>query len=221
MKPVRSGWRIWPVVIIIRYWIIQGMLFMNNIERIHRLCLEAIFFGVIFALMIVLDMPYAVVTSLILAHSCSFFFNGHVFAMMAHDLFWFSLYKDKRKFLRYLDDMYQRMNALQPAYIEGVVFFGSLARGVFRETSDLDVRFISKPGFWNGIKSSHLVFKERLHALMAGFPIDTYMFACEKEIREKMDVINEHPVSLYNSNGNLKHILPETQSFQRFKEIIS
>jgi len=220
MKPIRSGWKTWPFVIIIRYWIIQGMMFMNNIERMHRLFLEFLCFIPIFLMMKNLDFQHAVLIALVLAHSASFLFNGHVFAMMTHDLFWFSPYKDKKKFLRYLDDMYQRMNALQPDYLEGVVFFGSLARGVFRETSDLDVRFISKPGLWNGFKASHLVFQERFRALLAGFPIDTYMFACESEVREKMDVVNEHPISLYASNGNLKNILPETQSFQKFKEII-
>jgi predicted nucleotidyltransferase len=170
--------------------------------------------------MVSLGVQHPFLISLIMAHSLSFLCNGHVFAMLTHDLFWYSPYKDKNKFLRYLDSMYERMNTLQPAYIEGVVFFGSLARGVFRETSDLDVRFIAKPGFWNGIKSSHLVFHERFRALLAGFPIDTYMFASEKEVRSKMDVQNEHPVSLYNSDDNLKRILPETQPYARFKGTI-
>jgi predicted nucleotidyltransferase len=141
--------------------------------------------------------------------------------MMAHDLFWFGLYKKKSKFLEYIDSMYERLNLYKPSYVDGVIFFGSLARGIFRETSDLDVRFIAKKGFMNGIKASHLVFQERLRAFFYGFPIDAYMFLTEKEVREKMDVINEYPVCMLSTDGTLRKMFPELQSYKNFKKNIN
>jgi predicted nucleotidyltransferase len=220
MKPVRSGLKIWPPIIILRYWIIQGMLFMNNVERIHRMLLEIIFFIVIFIALFNIDMHKRILLSIGIAHTFSFLFNGHLFAMMTHDLFWFGLYKKKSKFIGYMDNMYERLNAYQPEYIDGVVFFGSLARGIFRETSDLDVRFIAKKGFVNGLKASHFVFKERLRALFHGFPIDAYMFLTEKEVRKKMDVINEYPVCMLSTSNTLGQMFPELQSYGHFKKII-
>ena len=221
MKPVRSGWRIWPPVIILRYWIVQGMVFMNNIERMYRVVFELFIFLIIFAMMNDLAMYLRVLISLLIAHTLSILLNGHLFAMMTHDLFWFALYKDNKKFFNYLDRMHKRISISNPSYLDGVVFFGSLARGIFRETSDLDVRFLAKPGFCNGIKSSHFVFKERLRAFFAGFPIDAYMFASEQEVRAKMDVKNEPPVYLYSSGQSLIRMFPEAISYRKFKKKFS
>jgi len=221
MKPIRSGWRIWPPIIILRYWIVQGMLFMNNVEIIHRIFIEILFFISIFIVLLNVDMNQRIILSIVIAHTFSFVFNGHLYAMMTHDLFWFGLYKKKNKFLEYVDNMYKRLNSYQPEYVEGVVFFGSLARGIFREASDLDVRFIAKKGFMNGFKSSHLVFKERLRAFFYGFPIDAYMFRTEKEVREKMDLVNEYPVCMLSTSSSLGKMFPELQSYRNFKKIIN
>jgi hypothetical protein len=99
MKPVRSGWRIWPPIIILRYWIIQGMLFMNNVERIHRIFVEIVFFIPIYFVLLDIDIHKRILLSIVIAHTLSCVFNGHLFAMMAHDLFWFGLYKKKVSFL--------------------------------------------------------------------------------------------------------------------------
>lgn len=220
MKPVRSGWRIWPPIIVLRYWIVQGMLFMNNVEIIHRILIEILVFISVYMLLFNMDMNIRIMLSMVIAHTFSFVFNGHLFAMMTHDLFWFGLYKKKNKFIEYVDNMYERLNSCQPEYVDGVVFFGSLARGIFRESSDLDVRFIAKKGFVNGIKASHLVFRERIRAFFYGFPIDAYMFLTENEVREKMDVINEYPVCMLSTNTTLGKMFPELQSYRNFKKII-
>lgn len=218
MKPLRSGWSIWPPVIIIRYWIVQGMLFMNYAEIIYRLTVEFLFFCTVYMLCYMQNIPINVIYIVIIAHTFSFIFNGHLFAMLTHDLFWFGLYKDKKKFYTYIDQMRIRLNKKNPEYTAGVVFFGSLARGIFRETSDLDVRFIAKPGFWNAIKTSNLVFIERIRALFAGFPIDAYMFRSASEIKRKMDVENEHPVCMYSSGNILKNNFPEMQKYKFFEK---
>jgi len=168
-----------------------------------------------------MDMNKRVLFAIVIAHTFSFVLNGHLFAMMTHDLFWFALYEKKIKFIKYLDNMHERLNYYQPGYVDGVIFFGSLARGIFRETSDLDVRFIAKKGFVNGLKASHLVFKERLRALFYGFPIDAYMFLSEKEVRKKMDVVNEYPVCILSTSNTLRKMFPELQSYRRFKTIIN
>jgi hypothetical protein len=73
----------------------------------------------------------------------------------------------------------------------------------------------------NGLKASHLVFKERLRALFYGFPIDAYMFLSEKEVRKKMDVVNEYPVCILSTSNTLRKMFPELQSYRRFKTIIN
>ena len=131
MKPVRSGWTIFPPVIIIRYWIVQGTLYMNWAERAHRWLLEALVFCVLyFWLCQELEALSRVIVAFTITHTISAVFNGHMFAMLTHDLFWLVLYRDKQKVAFYVDEMYAKINRKHPVYLAGAVFFGRLARGV-------------------------------------------------------------------------------------------
>jgi len=190
---------------------------MNWVERVHRWFMEFVLFLTMLCLLEGLSFPVKIISSLFLAHTFSAAFNGHIFAMLTHDLFWISPYKSKSKFIYYVDEMYARIHRKQPAYIAGVVFFGSLSRGVFRETSDLDIRFIAKDGLWNALRTANLVFVERLHAFFSGFPIDAYMFISESEIRRKMDIKNEKPVGLYTHGKKLKEMLGEVAVYASFR----
>jgi hypothetical protein len=198
MKPDKSSWKYIPPFVIFRYWLFQGMVYMNWVERFHRFVLETVFFTIIF-----IFLPcnpsifFKSVGAFFLSHTLMVLINGHVIALCVHDLFWFSLYKDKIKFFHYIEEMKARLNRKAPKYLRGVFFWGSLTRGDFNITSDLDVRFIPQNGFWAGFLASHMVFIERFHAVMAGFPLDAYMFRNWKEIQKKMDVENEPAVGLY------------------------
>lgn len=219
MKPVRKGWITWPPVIIVRYWLHQSNTYMNFVELFHRWLLELlVFIPAFFLFNDTSSILMSVIYAFIISHTASAVFNGHIFAMLCHDLFWLSVYKDKRKFYLYVDEMNARLERKAPKYMAGAVFFGSLARGEFRVTSDMDIRFVAKDGFINGVLTAHLVFVERWHSLLSGFPLDIYMFQQEAEIRRKMDVENEHPVSIYNCGEKIRRVLPETRSYSEFKK---
>ena len=218
MKPQRSGWRVLPPVIILRYWLLQGSLYMNWSERLHRWTLELLIFLVTWALFLVFLSPgLAAALGFAVAHTISAVCNGHVFAMLTHDLFWFSPYKNRDKFINYVSTIADRLARKKPRTVCGVVFFGSLSRGVFRESSDLDLRVIAADGFWNALGAAHLVFLERLRASFAGFPLDIYMFHAGTEVNSKMDVANEVPVCLYRNGVTLDGVMPNLISFPDFK----
>lgn len=216
MKPVKKRWKLFPPIVIIKYWIIQGMLFMNNVERFHRLLLETILFIVLIYFLGV--EKNNLIYAFVLSHTASFFLNGHLFAMLAHDLFWIQLYQDKSKFIDYVNKMKKRIYKKDPQYIENILFYGSLSRGIFRKTSDLDIRFIAKKGIVNQFKTAHFVFLERLYALFSGFPLDAYMFCSDKEAMIKMDVENETPVCLYSSIDQSQLKNNQIQSYDIFKK---
>lgn len=192
---------------------------MNWVERLHRWSLEAVIFIVIWGLLGGgTSSSFRIICSMLTAHTLSALLNGHIFAMLTHDLFWFSPYKKPRMFLSYLERMRDRLVIESPPFISGVVFFGSLSRGVFRESSDLDVRFLPVDGIWSEFKTAHFVFKERLRALIAGFPIDAYMFRTAQEVAEKMDITSECPVIIFQSGNHLSRFLSITQSFDTFRD---
>ena len=75
--------------------------------------------------------------------------------------------------------------------------YGSLTRGRFTDSSDLDLRFIAEPGFWNGWRVAHRAFEERLRALFTVFPIDIYMVHSESELTRKMNLAREKPIGIF------------------------
>lgn len=193
-----------PLPVLLRYWLVQGVMYMNWVERLHRFALEG-------ALILVLAWLFGVpgagaggwIAAFLVGHTLSGIFNGHPFAVLAHDAGVHSVcyYRDKDRFLAYVDDMQARLERRRPSYLAGALIFGSIVRGVFRPTSDLDVRYIAMPGFLNGLRTTHLVFLERLRATLKGFPMDIYMFRDARETAAKMNVAAEPPVTLY-SRGN-------------------
>lgn len=220
MKPVKRKWQTWPPLVILRYWLHQSNRYLSPAELIHRWLLEATVFMILFYwLSGSMAHLLAAIIAFLISHTASALFNGHLWAMLAHDLFWISLYTKRQPFFDYIDRMRIRLEKKDPQYMAGAVFFGSLARGEFRTTSDMDIRFISQDGFWNGFRTAHLVFIERLYALFSGFPLDIYMFQSESEIRKKMDVDGEKPIAIYCHGNKLMRILPETQSFDKFPDL--
>lgn len=219
MKPVKSPWMMWPPLVIVRYWLHQGNRYMNWVELTHRWLLElTVFVPLLIYFQTEYTFSYAAILAFAISHTCSAIFNGHLFAMLAHDLFWLSLYKDRRRFFDYIDQSRIRLEKKAPEYMAGAIFFGSICRGVFRDTSDLDIRYIANDGVWNSFRTAHLVFLERLNALFSGYPLDAYMFISKSEIGKKMDLVNESPVAIYLHGGKVKSILPNTQPFEKFRD---
>jgi len=196
-----------PLPVLIRYWLVQGVLYMNWAERLHRFILEALLivsFAVLFGFLG--SGAWVWVAAFVASHTLSAIFNGHPFAVLVHDAGIRSVcyYRDRDRFLGYVEDMQARLERGLPDYLAGVLIFGSIVRGIFRPTSDLDVRYISAPGFWNGLRTAHLVFQERLRATLRGFPMDIYMFRDARETAVKMNVSEEPPVALYSHGKRMQ-----------------
>jgi len=192
---------------------------MNWVERMHRWTIELLLLiGVYFIVSPFIRFPGNIFCSIFIAHTLSALLNGHLFALLAHDLFWFSFYKDRRPFINYIEKIRARLQQKTPSCVCGVLFFGSLVRGNFRDSSDLDIRYISNDGVWNSLCTANWVFLERVHALFAGFPIDIYMFRNIDELKKKINLNNEKPVSVYYHGGKLCRMLPDTVSFENFKQ---
>jgi beta-1,4-N-acetylglucosaminyltransferase len=205
-----------PIPVLLRYWLVQGVMYMNWVERLHRFVLEAVMVVTCAGILSLAGFEGGIwIAAFVIGHTLSAIFNGHPFAVLVHDAGVHSVcyYRDKDRFLGYVEDMQARLEHYRPDYLAGALIFGSIVRGVFRETSDLDIRYLPMPGVWNGLRTAHLVFLERLRATLQGFPMDIYMFRDARETAVKMNVTQEPPVALY-SNGDLMR-----QSFDKVSSL--
>jgi predicted nucleotidyltransferase len=211
-------------LVLLRYWIFQGVMCMNRVEILHRFLLEGLVFAAVFLLLPAgLCSISAVLIAFLIAHTLSATFNGHPFAVLAHDAGVHSVcyYRNPQRFLAYVEDMHERTVAKSPDYLDGALIFGSIVRGIFRETSDLDIRYIARPGFLHAFRTAHLVFIERLRATLCGFPMDIYMFLDADETRGKMDVAGEPPVALYSRQGQMQASFTSVKPFTDMQDALT
>lgn len=95
--------------------------------------------------------------------------------------------------------MQKRLNNSES--ISGGMIYGSLSRNKWQKKSDLDIRFLRKPGLVNGFTGYIFVFKERLIALKNKQPLDVYM-ADDIQFLKKMRN-DEFPIFLKNKDIRL------------------
>lgn len=212
-----------PIPVLLRYWLVQGVLYMNWVERAHRFALEALLIALFAWLLGLLgDGIWVWVVAALAGHTFSAIFNGHPFAVLVHDAGVRSVcfYRDRSRFLAYVEDMQARLERVQPEYLAGALAFGGIVRGVFRPTSDLDARYIPMPGIWNAFRTAHQVFLERLRATMQGFPMDIYMFRDAAETSSKMNVSVEPPLALYSRGSLMADKFGKVLSIDYIKELL-
>jgi predicted nucleotidyltransferase len=210
-----------PLLVLLRYWLVQGVLYMNWVERLHRFALEVLLIALLVWLFGLLgDGIWVWIAAFLAGHTLNAIFNGHPFAVLVHDAGVRSVcyYRDRDRFLGYVKDMQARFERDHPTYLAGALVFGSIVRGVFRPTSDLDARYITMPGIWNALRTAHLVFLERLRATLKGFPMDIYMFRDARETAAKMNVSGEPPVALYSRGSCMTEAFGKVLSFDDMQE---
>lgn len=194
------------VFVFLSAWFFQGILYMDKREITIKFIFDAIFtIAIMFA-----GVKWWV--SFLIAHSLNFIFNGQFLAMYTH-MGAISLSVDD--FLNYIISCQKRLEKYN--FIDVAIAFGSLSRGVYKSTSDLDIRIIPKKGCLNWIKAVFWAVTERIRAFFWQFPLDLYIFELDTII-EKMRS-DEPPILLVNKIKGIETVYPNFVTFDLFKEV--
>jgi len=186
--------------VVLSYWIFQGVLYADYREILLKCLIDG---ALTFLLAAILDVPFYL--SLIAAHTLNMVFNGHVIAMRRHMGLGAN---NPAKFIAYIEKFDERVRS--KPYIRAVAAFGSLTRGSYRPTSDIDVRIVPKEGQVSFCRACLFALTERTRAILSGFPLDLYVFS-EAELKNKMNPA-ETPMVFHDPQGWLK---------QSYKNVVS
>ncbi|MGI6078833.1 MAG: hypothetical protein ACOYCB_11885 [Fastidiosipilaceae bacterium] len=138
----------------------------------------------------------SILVAVFLGHTINWIINGQIFVVFKN----LKLIKnDHDTFREYIDEIQSRIKG-EPS-IQSAAAFGSLSRESLKETSDLDVRIIRKPGVLNGIRACVFVLLERSRGLYSGFPIDIFVLDSLDSLENLND--DEIPVILCDSDNTL------------------
>ncbi|MDH7508580.1 MAG: nucleotidyltransferase domain-containing protein [Methanomassiliicoccales archaeon] len=158
-------------ILTISSWLFQGILYMDRTERVFKILLDILFFVPFYCLILLFNCGIpGILVSFAMAHTLNWVFNSHIFVLMKN----LNLKKtEPERFNQYLERLQKRIKSERSIIWAGV--FGSLARGEFKETSDLDVRLVRKPGLINGVRACFFAMRERVWATIGKFPLDIYV----------------------------------------------
>jgi predicted nucleotidyltransferase len=192
-------------------WVLQGMLYMNPIEIAYKLVLDLIMMWILLAVVFAELTIASIVVSFAIAHTINWFINCQPIALVRH-LDWGR--NDPNKFIEHIEGMHERIQG--KSFLTAAASFGSLSKGNYKPTSDIDIRVIMKPGFQNSLCAAHFCFFERVLAAWHRFPLDLYAFTLPETLA-KMNP-KEPPVIFYDPESMLCDAYSEVVKFQEFRD---
>lgn len=124
-------------MIFLSAWILQGVRISNWREVTIRYAIDI----VLMSIMILLGVHWLL--SFFIAHSINFSLNGQLFAMYTH------MGATGVKAEEFLKDTIQMSKMIEEKkFIRASIAYGSLSRGCYKRTSDIDIRLIPAKGGW-------------------------------------------------------------------------
>ena len=174
-----------PAVALGVHWVFQGMVHMDRTELLFKIGVEVTLIGLALPLFVLAGgFPFAwsAVIAFLVAHTLNFLFNGQVWVVLKH----FGMVRHNwAEFQDYLCQLAGRIRAEHS--LEYAATYGSLVRGEWHPTSDLDVRLVRRPGMVSGLRTCWFVLRERTRAFVSRFPLDMFVLDGPERLVEMRD----------------------------------
>jgi predicted nucleotidyltransferase len=182
-------------------WVFQGVLYADKTEKIFKITfdlgLTLLVYFIVVNIAGMINSVTALLFSFLFAHTINWILNVgiwcslrgrygmHVNGVGATDL------------QEYAKNMQKR--ARSERSIMAAAIYGSVARGEAKETSDLDIRIIRKPGIYNGVRACSFGLLERFRALKNKVPLDLCVIDSTEHLAKLRT--DECPLIMYDPSG--------------------
>ena len=191
-----------------RNWLHQGLSYMDTGELSSRIIIETLEIVVVYCLLdrVISNISPGLVLfiTIVIVHTWNWMTNGLFWALI---IFAFPQLKNPgaEKTVDYLNNMRQRL--LKKSCITGVAIYGSVTRSAWHDRSDIDIRFLRKPGMVSLICAVTVTMKERFIAFINKQPMDLFL-ADDIDFLKKMRA-DEVPVFTICRDKRLVALYPD------------
>lgn len=197
----RYGWAIF-----LSAWIFQGMRISNWREHTIRIGIDVV---LTCSVLLFTARWWAVLLAFIVSHTLNFMFNGQFFAMFTH---MGATGVTAEKFLEKTIKIQEEVKTKE--FCAAAVAYGSLSRGCFKSTSDIDLRLVPQNGEANWWKLAFWAVSLRARAFVWGYPLDMYCYDADVLVKKMRS--DELPIVINEKNGSMKGVYPERVEFEDF-----
>ena len=186
-------------ILIISNWLFQGILHADKTEKIYRVFFSLFFWTILFLLIekyCDVSLVIAITFSFIIAHTFNWIINGNFYNLIIHRLMLVKL--SKRNLFFYIKTLQKRIGTQN--WVLYAASFGSICKGKLKDSSDLDISIVRKPGFKNAVLSILFAVKEKKYADFKGIPLEIYISDSPIDSVKRFGGEN-NPVVLYDPEG--------------------
>ncbi len=203
---ILDEWIQYGFLTILSAWTFQGMLMLNWRETVIKLLLD------IFITLLLWSVGSPFLFAFFIAHTLNYMFNGQAKAVYNH---MGAGNKSAESF--YIGTVAMKKRIESARYIDAGIAFGSLSRGCYMPSSDIDIRIIPAVGEWNYWKTCIWALKERSIAFVNGYPLDMYVFTLP--VTKKLMRSDELPIMVVERNQCARYVYPERVEWNAWCEI--
>lgn len=211
---IRKRWYLrW--ILLFSSWMFQGILRADWTEQIYKISFT-IFFSTISYIVYQLQfsLAYSIILSFITGHTLNWLINLNLYILFIHFLFISKL--SKNDLFVYLELLKSRLDSMD--WVLYSASFGSICRGELKDSSDIDVSIVRKPGLRNAIKSIWFALKEKKIADFKGIPLEIYISDTPNNSIKRFKAEN-NPVVLYDRENIIDKYYTEKLSLQEARSL--
>jgi predicted nucleotidyltransferase len=220
MDSIKASIRMIPSLrwlLLVSNWISQGMIHADRTEKLFKLSITVVFtliFFLVFEIVLGRGVYLNLILSFMLAHTLNWILTSNLFVIFMHRL---ARGKSSRSHMfTFLEQQSQRLQS-EPSILCAAAF-GSMSRGELKDTSDLDVTFVRRKGFRNGLSSFVFLVRERKRAHREAIPLESFLGDSIDYFRRRYRE-DEAPVILHDPDSLMGGYYQELLSLDRAKVI--
>lgn len=211
---IRERWYLrW--ILLFSNWVFQGILRADKTEQIYKIGFTLFFsFFFYFIFDSYLDSQFDLLLSFISGHSLNWIVNGNFYVIFIHRLLIVKL--SKKDLFDYLGLLRNKLENVD--WVLYSASFGSICGGKLKDSSDLDVSIVRKPGLKNAIKSIWFALREKKIADFKRIPLEIYISDTPENSINRFKA-ETCPVILYDKGDVLKNYYDKTMNLEEAREI--
>lgn len=199
-------------VLIISNWIFQSIPNSDRTERVYKILFTLIFWFTAYLILkyfFDFETLRSVLLSFVFGHTLNWIVNGNFYNLIIHRLMLVKL--SKSNLFLYIDVLEKKL--VQQKWVLYAASFGSICKGTLKDSSDIDISIVRKPGLKNALASIWFAVKEKKLADLKGIPLEIYISDSPQDSIKRF-AAEKNPVVIYDPENIMDNYYQEKLSIQ-------
>jgi len=204
-------------LLLLSNWLFQGIRNADRTEKVYKILFTLIFWVFVYMLFQIKSGVFVwhnIIYSFLIAHTLNWVINGNVSILLIHNILLVKL--SKRDLFQYMEKLQAKTKNKE--WILYAASFGSICRGDLKDSSDIDISIVRKPGLKNAFKSIWFAIKEKKIADFKGIPLEIYISDSPQDSKKRFGA-EKNPVVISDPDDTILNYYMEKLNLEQAREL--